>query len=132
MKGSCLCGAVSYEVDQLDGPIGHCHCASCQKANAAAFTTTAKVDREHFRWVTGAELVSAFESSEGKHRHFCSRCGSHLIAERAAQSHVVLRVATLNDDPGQTPASHFWKSHDRHWLVDTSETQDYQEWPPGR
>jgi len=26
LKGSCLCGAVLYEVDQLDTPIGHYHC----------------------------------------------------------------------------------------------------------
>ena len=24
MKGSCLCGAIEYEVDQLDMPISHC------------------------------------------------------------------------------------------------------------
>ena len=132
MKGSCLCGAVSYEVDQLDGPIGHCHCSSCQKAHAAAYTTTAKVERRHFRWIAGEASVSAFESSAGKQRHFCSHCGSHLIAERAGQPHVILRVATLNDDPGQTPAFHIWQSHDTRWLVDTPDTQHYEEWQPGR
>ena len=41
MKGSCLCGAIVYEVDQLDMPILHCHCTTCRKAHAAAFTSTA-------------------------------------------------------------------------------------------
>lgn len=49
MKGSCLCGAVAYEIDQLDMPIGHCHCHTCRKAHAAAYTSTAGVLREHFR-----------------------------------------------------------------------------------
>lgn len=36
MKGSGLCGALRYEIDQLDGPIVHCSCPTCQKAHAAA------------------------------------------------------------------------------------------------
>lgn len=32
MKDSCLCGAVVYEVAQLDMPISHCNCTTCMKA----------------------------------------------------------------------------------------------------
>ena len=53
LKGSCLCGVVRYEVDQLDMPISHCHCTTCRKAHAAAFATTAGVMRQHFRWMAG-------------------------------------------------------------------------------
>jgi hypothetical protein len=49
LKGSGLCGAVRYEVDQLDMLIGHCHCTTCRKAQAAAYASTAGVMREHFR-----------------------------------------------------------------------------------
>jgi hypothetical protein len=63
MKGSCLCGAIEYEIDRLDMPICHCHCHTCRKANAAAFVSTAGVMREHFRWVKGKEKLTAFESS---------------------------------------------------------------------
>jgi len=35
MKGSCLCGAIEYEIDSIDMPIAHCHCRTCQKAHAA-------------------------------------------------------------------------------------------------
>jgi ADP-ribosyl-[dinitrogen reductase] hydrolase len=132
MKGSCLCGAVQYEVDRLDGPIGHCHCRTCRKANAAAFTSTAGISREHFRWLKGQDKLSSFESSPGKLRHFCSICGSQLVAERPAQAHVILRVATLDDDPGSRPVAHIWTSHDVPWLSYDDELPAYPEWPPGR
>jgi len=90
LKGSCLCGAVRYEVDQLDMPIGHCHCMTCRKAHAAAYASTAGVMREHLRWLAGEEKLSAYESSPGKLRRFCSMCGTHLLAERPAQPHVIL------------------------------------------
>ncbi|HEY9699660.1 MAG TPA: GFA family protein [Trichocoleus sp.] len=132
MKGGCLCGAVEYEVDQLDMPIGHCHCRTCRKAHAAAFASTAGVMREHFRWLKGQEKLTGFESSPGKIRYFCSLCGSHLVAERPAQPHVILRVATLDEDPGIQPAMHIWCSHDVSWLQDGDNVPFYQEWQPGR
>lgn len=117
MKGSCLCGSIAYEVDRLDMPIGHCHCQTCRKAHAAAFVSTAGVKREHFRWTKGKETLSSFDSSPGKLRHFCPVCGSHLVAERPAQAHVIVRVATLDDDPGIKPLMHIWASHDVPWLA---------------
>ena len=132
LKGSCLCGAVRYEVDQLDLPLGHCHCSTCRKAHAAAFATTAGVLREHFRWLSGADHLRAYESSPGKLRRFCSICGTPLVAERPGQPHVILRVATLDDDPGMRPKMHIWTSHDVPWLLDDANVPRYPAWQPGR
>ena len=120
MNGSCLCGAIKYEVDSIDMPLAHCNCTTCRKAHAAAFNTTAGVLRENFRWIQGEEALSHFESSPGKLRHFCSRCGSHLMAERTDKPHVVLRVATLDEDPGLRPTQHIWASHRLKWLAGSS------------
>ena len=122
-----MCKGVRYQVDSLDMPISHCHCESCRKAHAAAFVATAGVMREHFRWTQGEELLSSFESSPGKFRHFCSRCGSHLIAERGHQPHVIVRVATLDDDPGGRPTSHIWTAHEVRGLADDGGAR-WDEW----
>jgi hypothetical protein len=129
MKGSCLCGAIVYEVDQLDMPILNCHCTTCRKAHAATFTSTAGVNRDHFRWIEGKDKLSAYESSPGKHRYFCSVCGSHLVASRATHPHVVLRVATLDEDPGMKPQGHFWTAHDVSWLQDGEVIPSYPTIP---
>jgi hypothetical protein len=131
MKGSCLCGAVEYEIDSIDMPIAHCHCNTCRKAHSAAFATTAGVRREHFRYIKGEEKMTAFESSPGKLRHFCSSCGSHLVAERPGQPHVVVRVACLDDDPCVSPVAHIWTSHDVPWLAH-NDIPEFPEWQSGR
>jgi ADP-ribosyl-[dinitrogen reductase] hydrolase len=130
MHGSCLCGAIRYEIDGLSGPINHCSCRTCRKAHAAAFTSTAAVDRIHFRWLAGRDKLSSFESSPGKVRHFCSICGSPLVAEREAQSHFILRVATLDDDPGQKPELAIWRSHEVPWLDYGPHVPGLAELPP--
>ena len=128
-RGQCLCGAIAYEVTQLDGEIVHCHCGTCRKAHASAFASTVRVGRQHFRWLRGEERLAAYESSPGKIRRFCTICGSHLVAERPAQPHVILRVATLDDDPGSTPAMHIWTSHAVPWLATAVNLPRHREMP---
>lgn len=110
LHGSCLCGGVAYESGALTTSVGLCHCRTCQKAHASAFAATARAPRAEFAWTMGALTVAHYESSPGKRRWFCPRCGSHLMAERDGEDHVILRVATLDDPPALRPAVHIWMS----------------------
>ena len=127
IEGSCLCGAIAFSAERLDGPIGHCHCDTCRKAHSAAFATTAKVKREHFSWIRGEDLLRAFESSPGKMRRFCSRCGTQLIADWLSRPYVILRLGCLDTDPGQLPAGHIWVSHQVPWLQYGADLPRFQE-----
>lgn len=129
MKGSCLCGASRYEISALAGPIMHCHCMTCQKAHSAVFATTARVNRDDFRWVKGEDNLGSFESTPGKRRWFCRNCGSHLMAEWVDRPEVIVRVATLDEDPGVVPAAHIWTSHDRPWLATDGDIPVHAEKP---
>ncbi len=132
IEGSCLCGAIAYRLSQLDGPIGHCHCKTCRKAHSAAFATTARVLREHFSWTRGEDELRSFESSPGKLRHFCVQCGTHLIAEWVEKPFMILRIGSLDTDPGQVPVCHIWVSHDVPWMQDADELPRYQQGLPSR
>ncbi len=127
MKGSCHCQTVSYEVTQIDGPLEHCHCITCRKTHSASHTTTARVSNQAFRWLSGEERLAAYESSPGKTRLFCSVCGCHIVAMRKGQPHLILRVATLDEDPGLRPRRHIWRSHDVPWLADAP-LFSFEEW----
>ena len=132
MQGSCHCGTVRYEVDKLGPGLGNCHCNTCRKTHAAAFVTTTRVARADFRWLAGREQLTGYESSPGKTRYFCSRCGCHIVAERPEQPHVILRAATLDEDPGARPALSLWVAHSAPWCEADAASPRYPEWPPGR
>jgi hypothetical protein len=132
MKGSCHCGAVSYEATRVEGPLGHCHCITCRKTHSARFNTTAWVPREFFRWVTGEDKLSAYQSAPNKKRYFCSGCGCHIVAVVDGRPGYIVRVASLDEDPGLRPKHHIWTSHDVPWLVDEGDVPRYAEWQPGR
>jgi len=128
--GNCLCGSLAYEADELAGPITHCHCRTCQKAHSAAFATTARVAREAFRWTAGSELKGAYASSPGKLRHFCTRCGSHIISEWTHQPWVILRIASIEKGLQADPECHIWVSHQAPWDLGTDELPRYDEGRP--
>ncbi|UTN73684.1 GFA family protein [Pseudomonas aeruginosa] len=72
LSGSCLCGAVRYEIDAPIESASHCHCSQCRKAHGAAFATYGKVRREAFRYVAGADAVAEYHSSPGVTRTFAA------------------------------------------------------------
>lgn len=130
IKGSCLCGRVTYAISGKLGKMIHCHCTTCRKAHGSAFSTVAAVDANEFEITTGAGLVRSFKSSPGKARYFCSNCGSQLYAHREGQSHYILRLGTLDDDPGVAPAAHIWISDKAPWYQPETDCSlpMYPEW----
>ena len=131
MRGSCLCGEVAYEAARLASRIQHCSCKTCRKAHAAAFNTATQVKRADFKWTRGESALRSYESSPGKLRYFCGNCGTQLIADRAEWDTVILRVATLDEDPHQVPELHIWASHEVPWLRYGNDVVAYEEWEVG-
>jgi len=121
LTGSCLCGAVAYQADAEITRIVHCHCQTCRKTHGTAFSSVGAVPRTSFRFTRGAEQLGGIESSPGKFRRFCSRCGSHLMAERGAQPVVLLRLGCLDADIKGVPQVHIWRSDAASWY-DPKET----------
>ena len=108
IAGSCLCGAIRYEAAGPPRAIGHCHCRTCRKAHGAAFSTIVPVEKAGFRWVAGEGLLAYFESSPGKRRWFCSRCGSQLVSTRAEREEVLLRAGCIDDGVVAPAVAHAW------------------------
>ena len=76
-KGSCLCGAVSFEVSCALPPPDACHCSQCRKQSGHFWAST-DVPRTAVT-IHGAENLTWFRSSEKVRRGFCSTCGSALF-----------------------------------------------------
>jgi hypothetical protein len=77
--GSCLCGAIAYE---LRAPIRmyHCHCSRCRRARSAAHTTNVFAKVEDFAFTRGEELVAQYKVPEALRFGvaFCTRCGGKV------------------------------------------------------
>jgi hypothetical protein len=76
-RGSCLCGAVRFEVEGDIPPPDACHCTRCRKTSGHYFVG-ADIPRTALT-VHGEEHVTWYQSSEKVRRGFCKTCGSTLF-----------------------------------------------------
>jgi hypothetical protein len=130
-QGSCLCNNVRYEVSGELGEFGYCHCTSCRKASGTAHAANAPVERAEFRLVHGADTLREFESSPGKFRAFCSRCGSPLYAYLSATRDTLrLRLGSLDTAFTKQPTAHTWVSDKAPWDPIGDELPQFPEWAP--
>lgn len=130
IRGSCLCGAVSYEITGSFKMMGNCHCSICRKSNGAAFATWGIIDADQFCWSKGEEHVQRYESSPGTHRCFCKRCGSPLVSTHSGKVGEVV-VGTVDGDPGARPSGHIFVGSKAPWFEITDALPQFVEWPPG-
>ena len=128
-KGSCLCGAIAYRVDLEPQPMGHCHCRTCRKAHSAAFSTVMAVPKDAFKWTQGEDQLGGYESSPGKIRHFCTRCGSQLVATR--DDRVLIRAGSIDTEIDTRPALHIWRSDAANWYDPKDELPELPKGFPG-
>ncbi len=96
--GSCLCGAVRYEIE---GPLpapSACHCAQCRRQHGAlGVYTLAPTDRYKIK---GDRNIVWYESSPGIRRGFCRICGSKLFWERADSGQLDVTLGTMDQPTG--------------------------------
>jgi len=130
IKGSCLCGAVSYEITGSFKVMGNWHCSICRKSHGAAFATWGIIDSDQFRWTSGEEYVQGYESSPGRQRCFCKRCGSPLVSTHSGRVGEVV-VGTVDGDPGARPGEHLFVGSKAPWYEIANALPQFEEWPPG-
>ncbi len=98
IKGSCLCGGITYEYDGEITELAVCHCNMCKRAQGTALVTNAPIDSEKFKVLTGEHLMKDYFSNEHKKRVFCSNCGSPIYSQRVHMPEVIrLRVGTVTE-----------------------------------
>ena len=133
IEGSCHCGAVRYRINgELQGFV-HCHCTTCRKINGTVYGSSAMAAGGALEVTKGEDDLERYESNPGKRRCFCRRCGSHVFAywEKTPETAIV-RVGTLDSDPGVLPQAHIWVSHRADWAASQDDLPRFPEAPKSR
>ena len=118
-KGSCLCGAVRFEVSGDLPPPDACHCVQCRKQSGHFFAST-DVPRAAVT-VDGADKVTWFASSERVRRGFCSVCGSTLFWDPIRRDFIGIAMGAFD-----TPTATRLRMH-----IFVAEKGDYYELADG-
>lgn len=128
--GSCLCGAVTFEVEGEFENFYLCHCERCRKDTGSAhaanlFSSTAKLTL-----LSGEELVKRFDfRSEGHIKSFCSICGSALPNLQFDGTLLVVPAGSMDSDIDLRPQGHIFCSHRANWDHELESIPAFEELP---
>jgi hypothetical protein len=113
MRGSCLCGGVTFEIDRVVGPTEFCHCNRCRKISGSNALLTIRVHVNDYRLLTGGELIRSYAAPvlyrpPPYRSTFCSVCGSPVPDPVPGDDSLEIPVGTLDGDAGIRPDKHIF------------------------
>ncbi|MGH9425283.1 MAG: GFA family protein, partial [Terriglobia bacterium] len=117
VRGSCFCQAVAFEIDLPTRSCAHCHCSMCRRVHGAGYVTWIAVPTAQFRFVSGQDQLTVYQSSECGRRSFCQVCGSPLFCELSNHPEVIdITRASLHGPIDRDPQAHIYFTDRVDWV----------------
>jgi hypothetical protein len=131
--GSCLCGAVAYEIDTLPLRAYNCHCGRCRKARSAAHAANLFVPLAGLRFTRGEDQRASYKVPEAERftQTFCRHCGSPVPHTSPERGFAVVPMGSLDDLPAMTPTAHIFVGSKAPWFEIADELPQFTDDPPG-
>lgn len=100
LKGSCLCGAVSYEVINEFDRLFLCNCDQCRQITGSAFASNLFIMADGFDWLSGgADIVSYQMPGRDISKSFCRVCGSGVPWSSGDGTKMIVPAGSLQGEP---------------------------------
>lgn len=132
LKGSCLCGAVKYEVTGEPARFYHCHCTRCRKASGTGHASNLFLQPGKLAWISGEDQLRAFKVPEAKRftNQFCTTCGSRMPRQAAGTDVVMIPAGSLDDDSPIPPQARIFGGSRANWSCSGDQVPQFDEYAP--
>ncbi len=106
IRGGCLCGAVTFEIDgELPAP-NACHCSQCRK-QSGHYWASSDIAESQLR-LTNEDGLRWFQSSDKVRRGFCGTCGAFLFWDPLVNDTIAVAMGSLQAPTGTRLAKHIF------------------------
>ncbi len=107
LKGSCLCGDITFETEAEPQGASMCHCSQCRKQSGGIWSSASVVDTD--LTITGEVLW--YEASESAKRGSCPRCGSFLFWKAHDEDTTSFALGAVDGPTGLELTKHIFVAH---------------------
>ncbi|MGH8105753.1 MAG: GFA family protein [Arenimonas sp.] len=130
--GSCLCGAVAYEISPPYLFFQYCYCSRCRKNSGSAHAANLLMDSGQFKWLLGEEKAKVFRMPDVRafSTSFCTECGSALPWQTRNGKFYLVPAGGLNGDPCAKPDRNIHWGSRACWYVQENELPCFEEGSP--
>jgi len=128
--GSCLCGAVKFEMEGEFKKFFLCHCSRCRKISGSAHCANLFAPGAKLRWLNGKDKLR-FYRLEGANfsRQFCSICSSTMPLYVESRDLVVMPAGCLDNDIDIKPQAHIFTGSKGNWDDILNDTHTFEKMP---
>ena len=132
IEGSCLCGAIRYEVEPMPDKVFNCHCRFCRKAHGADYATLVLVHGATLKLSDEQGYLAEHLNDVGGYRAFCSHCGSRLMSYAADKAlYTSVTMATIDTPVDFKPIAHVNTESRAAWCVPYEGIPEFATMPEG-
>lgn len=98
-SGSCLCGAVTFDILGAFERFYLCYCSRCRKGSGSAHAANLFSAGGDIEWLRGQSKIKTFQLPGTRHaKSFCSDCGSALPFLQMDGGLLVVPAGSLDGD----------------------------------
>ncbi len=128
--GSCLCGALRYEVHGEPGNFMLCHCSRCRKSTGSGNASNLFVISDSVQWEGDESLYRSFNLPEAKRfgRSFCTNCGGPLPSYIPQANVAMIPAGTLDQDIEAKPTARIFCDSRVSWSKNEG-TPEFDQYP---
>lgn len=131
IRGSCLCGAVQFELHGQTTDIGMCHCSKCRKVSGVASNANLIIPRDGLKWISGESALSKFALPDGWGPWRCATCGSPVPKLHPGGEAYWVPAGLLDSDPGVRVKGHLFVGSKAPWDEIPGDAAQFIEGPEG-
>lgn len=131
VRGSCLCGGVTYVVESTPLRSYNCHCTRCRRARSAAHASNLFVPVDGLRFTRGEDQLRRYKVPDAERfaQVFCTTCGSPMPSLNRVTGFAVVPMGSLDDDPGMRPQAHIFVGSKAPWFDIAGDLPQFAEYP---
>ena len=116
LKGSCLCGSVSFEVLDNFKMFFFCFCEQCRKLSGSAHAANLFAEPSDIKWIKGKESTLRYDHPKRQFtKVFCQVCGTAMPYESKSGGLLIVPAACLDEEPSKAVDAHLYCSEQKDW-----------------
>ena len=126
INGSCLCGQVTFQMDDDFRTYNLCHCSQCQKISGSAHMSNLFTRPQNIEWLSGQDHIVRYDVPGRQIRsEFCDKCGSPVPYITHSEQNLIVPAGALESAPSMSPEQViFW--HERmEWYEDVEKVDKF-------
>jgi len=117
LNGRCLCGEITYVIEERFDRFYFCHCSQCQKVTGSAFASNILTAVDNIEWLSGANSIKKYEDpNRAFSKAFCKNCGAGVPHINKSRTSLVIPAGSLIDQPVGLPFANLFVSESPVWL----------------